>query len=61
MAVVTIHSDFGAQENEVWHFTLFSLSICHEVIEPYTMILVFWVLHFKPAFSLSSFTLTKGS
>ena len=31
--------------------------ICHEVIGPDTMILVFWMLSFKPAFSLSSFTL----
>ena len=26
---------------------------------PDTMILVFWMLSFKPAFSLSSFTFTK--
>ena len=33
--------------------------ICHEVMEPDTMILVFWMLSFKPAFSLSSFTFIK--
>ena len=33
-----------------------SLSICHEVIGPVAMILVFWMLSFKPTFSLSSFT-----
>ena len=38
-----------------WNLT-FSPSICHEVIVPDTMILVFWMLSFKPAFSLSSFT-----
>ena len=33
--------------------------ICHEVMGPDTMILVFWMLSFKPAFSLSSFTYIK--
>ena len=37
----------------------FSPSICHEVMGPDAMILVFWMLSFKPAFSLSSFTLIK--
>ena len=37
----------------------FSPSICHEVIGLDAMILVFWMLSFKPAFSLSSFTLIK--
>ena len=32
------------------------LSICHEVMGPDAMILVFWMLSFKPTFSLSSFT-----
>ena len=32
-----------------------SPSICHEVIGPDAMIFVFWMLNFKPAFSLSSF------
>ena len=36
-----------------------SPSICHEVIGPNAMILVFWMLSFKPAFSLSSFTFIK--
>jgi len=34
-------------------------SICHEVMGPYAMILVFWMLSFKPTFSLSSFTFIK--
>ena len=34
-------------------------SICHEVIVPDAMILVFWTLSFKPAFWLSSFTFIK--
>ena len=37
----------------------FPASICHEVTGPDAMILVFWMLSFKPAFSLSSFTLIK--
>ena len=32
---------------------------CHEVMGPDSMIFVFWVLSFKPAFSLSFFTLIK--
>ena len=35
-----------------------SPSICHEVIEPDAMILVFWMLSFKPTFSFSS---SRGS
>ena len=34
-------------------------SICHEVIGPDAMILVFWMLSFQPTFSLSSFTFIK--
>ena len=33
--------------------------ICHEVMGPDAMILVFWILSFKPTFSLWSFTLIK--
>ena len=33
-----------------------SPSICHQVMGPDAMILVFWMLSFKPTFSLSSFT-----
>ena len=36
-----------------------SLSICHEVMGPVAMILVFWMLSFKPAFSLFFFTFIK--
>ena len=34
-------------------------SICHEVMGPDDMILVFWMLSFKPEFSLSSFYFIK--
>ena len=40
--------------------TLFP-SISHEVIGPDAVILVFWILSFKSAFSLSSFTFSKRS
>jgi len=39
--------------------SIFSLSICHEVMRLDAMILVFWMLSFMPAFSLSSFTFIK--
>ena len=56
MAAVTICSDFGAQENKV---SIVSPSICHEVMGPDALIFVFWMLSFKPAFSLSSFTFKR--
>ena len=39
--------------------SMVSPSICHEVMGPDAMLLVFWILSFKPKFSLSSFTFTK--
>ena len=59
MASVTICSDFGVQEDKVCHcFHCFSSYLpwkdgsgCHD--------LPFWMLSFKPAFSLSSFTFIK--
>ena len=36
--------------------SIVSPSICHEVMGSDVMIFVFWILSFKPAFSLSSFT-----
>ena len=36
-----------------------SPSICHEVMGPDAMILVFWMFYFNPTFSLSSFTFIK--
>ena len=57
VAAVTIHSDFRAQDLSL--LPLFSPSICQEVMGLDVMILVFWMLNFKPAFSLFSFTLIK--
>ena len=49
MAAVTILSDFGAQEKKICHsFQFFPPSISHEVMGPDAMILVFWMLSFKP-------------
>ena len=39
--------------------SILSPPICHEVMGPDAMILVFWMLSFKPAFSLSSFAFTR--
>ena len=39
--------------------SIVSPSICHEVMALDAMILVFWMLSFKPTFSLSSFTFIK--
>ena len=59
MAALTICSDFGAQEKKVCHcFHCFLIYLpwsdgtrCHD--------LSFWMLSFKPVFSLSSFTFIK--
>ena len=59
MAAITICSEFGAQKNEVRHCFHSFPSICHEVMGLDAMILVFWMLSFKPTFSLWSFTFIK--
>ena len=59
MAAVTVHSNFGAQENEVCHcFHCFPIYLtwsdrtgCHD--------LSFWMLSFKPVFSFSFFIFIK--
>ena len=40
--------------------SIVSPSTSHEVVGLDAMILIFWILRFKPAFSLSSFTFIKG-
>ena len=40
--------------------SIVSPSICHKVMGPDAMILVFWMLSFKPTFSLSSIQLIKS-
>ena len=39
--------------------SIVSLSICHEVMGPDALIFIFWMLSFKPTFSLSFFTFIK--
>ena len=58
MAAVTIYSDFGAPQNKVCLFPLFR-HLFAMVMGPDAMVLVFWMLSFKPAYSLSSFTFIK--
>ena len=52
VAAVTIHNDFGAQENEVCHcfHFLFSAPICHEVMGLDAIILVFCMLSLSQPF-----------
>jgi len=60
VAAVTVHSDFGAQENKNYH-CFHSSPLLHLPWNDGTrcMIFIFWMLNFKPAFSLSSFTFIK--
>ena len=59
MAAVTIHSDFRAQEEKMWHYFHVFPSICHEAMGLDAMILGFLIFSFKLTLSLSSFTLIK--
>ena len=60
MAAVTTCNDFGAQKTiKSVIVSIVSPSVCHQVMGPDTMILVIWMLSFKPTFSLSSFTFIK--
>ena len=59
MAAVTIYSDFGPKKIKSVTVSIVSLSICHEVMGPDAMILVFGMLSFKPVFSLSPCTYIK--
>ena len=59
MAAVNIWSDSGAQENKVWHSFH-----CFPTYLPWSdgagcRIFIFWILSFKPTFSLSPFTFIK--
>ena len=60
LLIVTICSDFGTQENKICHcFHFFPICLPWRDVTD-ALILVFWMLSFKPVFSLSSFTLIKG-
>ena len=59
MAAVTICSDLEPPKIKSNAVSTVSPSICHEVMGPDAMIFVFWMLSFKPTFSLSAFTFIK--
>ena len=59
MAAITIFSDFGPPKIKSATVSTVSPFICHEVMGLDAMILVFWMLSFKPTFSFSSFTFIK--
>ena len=59
MTAVTILSDFGAQENKICHCCHFFPTYLPWNDGTKSHDLSFWMLSFKPAFSLSSFTLIK--
>ena len=59
MAAVTICSHFRTQEEEICHYFHFSPLYLSWSNEPDAVILVFLIFNFKPALSLSSFTLIK--
>ena len=60
MAAITICSDFGAPPKKSDIASTVSPSISHEVMGPDAMILVFWMLSFKPTFSLMLFFKAEG-
>ena len=47
MTPVTVHSDFGAQEEEIVTVSTFSPSICHEVMGLDAMILIFFFFNIE--------------
>ena len=62
MAALTICSDLEPKKIKFLTVSIVSLSICHEVMGPdahHWPILAFWMLSFRPALSLSSFTFIK--
>ena len=59
MAAVTFTVILEPKKLKSFPVSIVSPSICGEVIGPDAMILVFWILHFKPAFSLYSLPFIK--
>ena len=53
MAAVTICSDFGTPNIKSVTVSIVSPSVCHEVMGPDAMILIFRMLSFKPTYSIS--------
>ena len=61
MTTVTVHSDFGAQENKICHCFHFSPSIFHKVMELDAKIIIFLILSFKQLFHFPVSPLSRGS
>ena len=59
IAAVTICNDLRAQENKICHCLDFPPFICCEMVGLDVMILVFFMLNFKPYFLLSFLTLIR--
>ena len=59
MTSVTVCSNLEPKKKNSVAVSIFSPSVYHEVMGLNAVILVFWMLSFKPALSLSSFTLIK--
>ena len=59
MAAVNIKNYFGDQESKSVTVSIVSPFIFHEALGLDVMTFVFWMLNFKPTFSLSSFTFIK--
>ena len=61
MTAVSICSDSGVQENKVGTVSIASPSIGHDVMGSDAMILVFWMLNFKPTFHFPLLLSSRGS
>ena len=59
MAAVIVPSDFGAQENKTYHFPFFPHLFAMKQWDQMPWSWFFWMLSFKPAFSLSSFNFNR--
>ena len=59
MVAVTLHSDLEPKKIKPVTVSIASSSICHEVMGPDAMILVFLMLSFKPTFSFSLSVIIK--
>ena len=57
MAAVNFCTDAGAPQNKSVTISIVSPLICYEVMGPDAMILVFWMLNFKPTFFFLSWRL----
>ena len=61
MAAVTVHSDFGTQENKICDYSHFSPSMCHEVMGLDAMILVFLNVVLSQLFHFPLLPSSRGS